>query len=307
MSADIAITLIAVAVLVTLLAQLVIDRMEARAARRRLQGNVRSVSARSSVVESVFRPVFSLYAPLLSRFSFPTTRERLTRRFVQADLEDYTPEEFWAFQIFAAMLFSVFVYVLTLELRLLDLDVHIPLLVYPVIMLAGFFFPYVWIDSLIKRRRREIVLEFPPFVANLTLTVEAGLDFIAAVHRIVRKMKPSALQGELTRMMSEIRIGSTRAEALRNFSHRIGATEISTFTLVLIQADRLGTSIGKVLRVQAERLRRERFELAERKGALASQKLLFPLIFFIMPAVFIIIFGPLIVKLVTGGFQGLIV
>jgi len=307
MSYEVAITLAAMGVGSAFAASLVMERMEARAARRRLQERRQAGQRRLSLIDSVLRPIFSLYAPLLSGLKYPRNRARLDQKFVYAALEDYTHEEFWAFQILGAVIFALFPYVLLLELNLLDLHYQVPWWVYPFAMIAGFYFPYLWLDSLIKQRRKEIVLEFPQFVANLTLTVEAGLDFMAATHRIVKKMDPSPLQEELSRMISEIQLGSSRAQALRNFGGRIGATEISTFTLVLIQADRLGTSIGQVLRVQAERLRRERFEMAERKGALASQKLLFPLIFFIMPAVFIIIFGPLIVKLMTEGFQGLIV
>ncbi len=280
---------------------------EARSARKRFQQGGAVAAGRSSLIDTVLKPVFSFYAPLLTRFRFTRTRERLDRKFAHAAIEHYTHEDFWAFQILSALLFMLFGYILVLELNLMDLEYSIPWWGYPIAAGFGFFFPYLWINSLIKKRREEIILAFPQFVANLTLTVEAGLDFIAAMTRIVRKMDPSPLREELGRVLSEIQLGGTRAQALRNFSARVGATEISTFTLVLIQADRLGTSIGKALRVQAERLRRERFEAAERKGALASQKLLFPLIFFIMPAVFIIIFGPLIVKLVTEGFQGLMV
>jgi tight adherence protein C len=288
-----------------LIASLAYERVEQRAAQKRLREEGVQRIARVSIIESALRPVFSLYAPLLKRLPFDRSRKSLNQKFVYAALTNYTPEEFWAFQILSSIMFVLFSYLVVFELRFLDVHSQIPWWLAGSIMLLGFLFPYMWLNSLIKTRRKNIVLEFPHFVANLTLTVEAGLDFIAAMTRIVRKMAITPLKEELERMLSEIQLGSTRAQALRNFSGRIGATEISTFTLVLIQADRLGTSIGKALRVQAERLRRERFEAAERKGALASQKLLFPLIFFIMPAVFVIIFGPLIVKLLTGGLKGL--
>lgn len=282
-----------------------IDYLEKRSARKLFERQEALKPPSASIIDAVFRPIFSLYTPFLRRFEFPHNRKMLDKKFTQAALTTYSHEDFWGFQILSSFLFALFLYVLALELRLLDIQLNIPWWLFLLSMGLGFFFPYLWLNSLVKKRRKQITLEFPTFVANLTLTVEAGLDFIAAMNRIVKKMKTTPLRDELSRILSEIQLGSSRAKALKGFGERIGSTEISTFTLVLIQADKLGTSIGKVLRVQAERLRRERFETAERKGAIASQKLLFPLVFFIMPAVFIVIFGPLVVRLITQGLEGL--
>jgi len=275
----------------SLVAHLAIEHIEGRMARKRLQreeGVVRV--AQTSLIDTLFRPFFKLYAPMLKRFKLTETRANLDKKFSYAALEHYTHEDFWAFQIFTSFLFVLFLYLVVFELRLLDLNYSIPWWVAIFSMAFGFWFPNIWLNSLIKSRQREIIFLFPSFVDNLTLTVEAGLDFIAAVNRITQKMGPSPLKEELSQMLSEIQLGASRAQALKKFGQRIGLSEISTFISVLVQADRLGTSIGRVLRVQAERIRRQRFEAAEKKGALASQKLLFPLVIFIMPAVFIVVF-----------------
>jgi len=307
MTGNLIITLTAAGISAALFGLVVHGQYETRKARKRLMGGSGASAPQTSMVESALRPLFSLYAPLLTRVRLPKQRALLDRKFAYAALEGYTHEEFWAFQLLMVVIVALIPYVLTLELALFNLEYTVPWWLYPFAAVAGFYMPSLWLNSLITRRRTGIVLAFPHFVANLTLTVEAGLDFIAATNRIVRTMKISPLKEELNRVLSEIQLGSTRAAALRNMNTRVGAPELATFVMVLIQADRLGTSIGKALRAQAERLRRERFEAAERKGALASQKLLFPLIFFIMPAVFIIIFGPLIVRVVTEGLQGLMV
>ena len=134
----------------------------------------------------------------------------------------------------------------------------------------------------------------------LALSVEAGLDFVAAVNKVVRKSRPGPLVHELGLVINEMRLGATRSDAFRNMAFRCDVRELSSFVSILVQADKLGVSIGKVLRAQSDKMRTERFQKAERMGAVASQKLLFPLILCIMPAIFIVFFGPLIVRFVTG-------
>jgi tight adherence protein C len=106
---------------------------------------------------------------------------------------------------------------------------------------------------------------------------------------------------EIERMLQQIQLGTTRADAMREWGWRIDLSEISSLVAVLVTADQMGSPLGGVLRVQSELIRTQRFTSAEKKGAAASQKLLFPLIFFIMPAVFIMIFGPVILGFFGAG------
>lgn len=290
---------------VFLLTGLVIDFWERRMAERRLRSEGPRPTASTSLIDSLLKPVFSTYAHLFKRFKWEKRRKELDQHFAEAGIDSYTHEQFWAFQVLAPLLFLGLIYALIFELRLLDIHYSVSWWFFILVVAGGIYFPVLWLNSLIKQRRASIILEFPSFVDKLTLSVEAGLDFMAAIIRITQKSQESPLKEELNRMISEIQIGSTRAQALRHMSQRIGLRDISTFSATLIQADQLGTSIGQVLRSQADRLRRERFESAERKGAIAAQKILFPLVFFIMPAVFIVVFGPLLVKLLTGGLDNL--
>jgi tight adherence protein C len=305
MTTEMLILALAVGTCASLGAYVALVWLEARAARRRFADGEGEPQASTSMIDTMLKPVFSALAPLFRGLRLKGVRAALDRKFAQAAIDTYTHEEFWAFQCFSTALFMVFLFILGLELGALGVSGRMPWWLYAVAAVSGFFFPYLWLGSLVKSRHERIKREFAGFVTNLTLTVEAGLDFISAVTRIARGMKPSPLREELSRMLSEIQLGSSRSTALRGLAGRVGVPEVSTFALVLIQADRFGTSIGQVLRAQAARLRRERFEAAERKGALASQKLLFPLVFFIMPSVFIVVFGPIIVKLLTEGLGGL--
>lgn len=168
---------------------------------------------------------------------------------------------------------------------------------------GGFFFPDFLVRSQAQRRSRQIRRTLPYAIDLLTLSVEAGLDFIAAISRMIKKTKPNALMDELAVMEREIKLGTTRSDALRNFAARCGLEEVNSFVNVLIQADQLGVSIGNVLRAQAEEMRVMRFTRAEAEGAKASQKLLIPMVFCIFPSVFVIIIGPLIIKWITQGFM----
>lgn len=212
--------------------------------------------------------------------------------------------EFWAFQL----IMGIFVLIMGWSFLFLFQkmpDSSLGSVVYSFIfILFGIAYPWLWIQGLIKKRHQEISYALGPTVDLISLSVEAGLDFIAAITRIVEKSHVSPLSEELDAMAQEIKMGASRAQALRNMATRINYPSISSFVAVLIQADRLGSSIGPVLKAQAAKMRTDRFQQAEKMGAAASQKILFPLVFFIIPSVFIVIFAPLIIRFLTGGLGG---
>jgi tight adherence protein C len=166
---------------------------------------------------------------------------------------------------------------------------------------AGFFVPNIWVSGILKKRHKEIFRTLPYFMDMLTLSVEAGLDFVASITRIIQKCKPTALVDEFQIMLKEIKLGTNRSDALGNMARRIQLSEFSSMTTVLVQADQLGASIGPVLRAQSDLLRTQRFQKAEKKGAEASQKILIPMIGLILPTIAIVIFGPMAMKYFYGG------
>lgn len=170
----------------------------------------------------------------------------------------------------------------------------------------GFFTPDLKLRDIVKKRHTEILKAFPFFLDLLTLSVEAGLDFGAGIKNVVEKSRPSALRQELERLAHEIRMGKTRREAVRDMAERINLLEMSMFASGLIQADQLGTSLGPMLRVQADQMRTRRFQRAEKMAAEAPLKILGPLIICIFPTVFIILFVPIIMKFFKSGAVGMI-
>jgi len=166
--------------------------------------------------------------------------------------------------------------------------------------LLFFFLPDLDVRSRRQLRQTEIRLAMPYMVDLLTLSIEAGLDFMGAIGKVVDRAPPSALVEELSVVLKDIQLGKTRAQSLRAFAERTDMPEIGSFVAVLVSADSMGASIGNVLRAQSDSMRNERLTKAEKLGAQASQKILVPLVFFILPAVMLMIFGPLALSLFGG-------
>ena len=142
-----------------------------------------------------------------------------------------------------------------------------------------------------------------PFVLDLlTLSVEAGIDFMAALRRCIERREIDPLSEELIRVVREIQLGRTRRQALRDMSTRVDLSDLRSVVNALVQADELGVSIGSILRIQADQMRRRRFERAEKKANEAPVKMLLPLMLFIFPSVFLILLGPILTRLIQQGF-----
>ncbi len=282
---------ISVIVSAVALAYFVLSLFEMQSARERL-GLKKRRKIPNALIINIFYPVIQVISEQLSRLKMPKVRVYLKNAFIYAGLDDLlSVEEFWAFQVVTLVLF----FVMWLMLSGSPFG-------FVVGMALGIIFPLQWLKGMAKKRREEIMRAMPAVVDLLTLSVEAGLDFLAAMVRVAEGSRENPLIKELKRMLDEIKVGASRAEGLRHLAVRCNVSAVTSFTALLIQADKLGASIGPVLRAQSDKLRTDRFQRAERAGAAAAQKILFPLVFFIIPAVFIVIFGPIVIQLITKGF-----
>ena len=162
--------------------------------------------------------------------------------------------------------------------------------------------PDLWLYGAVRKRHLSIQKSLPFVLDLLTLSVEAGMDFISALQRNCQSRRLDPLKEELLRMTKEIQVGSSRKAALRNMSERVKQPDLKAVAYALIQADELGVSIGAILRIQSEQLRSRRFDRAERLAAEAPVKMLGPLMLCIFPAVFIILLGPVISQAMKGMF-----
>lgn len=168
-------------------------------------------------------------------------------------------------------------------------------------ILLGWYYPWIWLRDQVKKRQHAITRALPYNLDLLTLSVEAGLDFSQAVGKVVEKGRKGPLVDEFSLMLKNIKLGKTREEALKMMSERVALPSLTSFCNALIQADRMGTSLGKVLRIQSTQLRVERTHRAEKLANEAPVKMLFPLIACIFPTVFMVLFGPIIFQAITGG------
>jgi tight adherence protein C len=160
-----------------------------------------------------------------------------------------------------------------------------------IIGLIGYTMPSSQVRSMAAKRQRTIQKQLPDVMDLLTISVEAGLGFDAALAQVTKNV-PGPLAEELSRLLQEVQIGVSRADAFRNLSTRTNVAELQSFTLSMIQADLFGVSIANVLRAQSRELRQKRRQRAEEIAQKIPVKLLFPMIFMVLPALFIIVLGP---------------
>lgn len=207
-------------------------------------------------------------------------------------------DEFIGLQIFLGVAFPIFLYFLNFAF---DLGFSPPIVIG--LGFLGFFMPQMHCKGTKKNRELSVRADMPFFIDLLALSVEAGLDFFGAIQKIVDKVadKESVLAEEFRTVLKDIKIGSSKQEALKEMAARLDMPEITSFVAVLIDAEMSGTSISQVLKDQSIQMRLERFLRAEKAGARASQLILLPLMMFILPAVFIMVFGPVALKMMYGG------
>ena len=182
------------------------------------------------------------------------------------------------------------------------LQLNYPIILFAGIGIVGWRMPDMHANAMRNQRQSAIISELPFYTDLLALAVEAGKDFQGAIQAIVEKAgKDSVLADELNQILRDITLGSSRADALRAFANRCALQQISSLTNVIIDSDSTGVSIAKVLKDQSKQMRLERFVRAEKAGAQASQKILIPLVLFILPAVFIMVFAPMALQFLYGG------
>ena len=164
---------------------------------------------------------------------------------------------------------------------------------------VGFMAPEFWLGKRIRGRSQQMVLQLPDALDLLTISVEAGLGFDAALAKVVEKMEGPLIL-EFRQALAEIRMGRTRRDALRDVVARADAQPVSNFIGAIVQAEQLGVPIAKVLQIQSQQLRIERRQRAEEMAAKAPVKMLFPMVGCIFPTIFIVILGPAVVTVMSG-------
>jgi len=164
------------------------------------------------------------------------------------------------------------------------------------VFLSGWYMPYSRLMSTAKQRRRVVMRELPFCLDLMATSMQAGYDFNAAVGVYVERGRPGPLREELAMMVRHIRLGRTRREALEGLAERVGLPEVRTMTTAVIEGSEMGSGVADIIMVQAEDLRRKRFILAEKLASHAPAKMIFPMALLIVPATFIVIITPIVLK-----------
>lgn len=267
------------------------------------QENLREIDGKrtSNGLVRMTRPFFSQYImpSVRGRPSLENARIKYRRKIISAGVKDeITADEFIAFKIMLIVVFPL----IAGFIRAFGVY-EVPYEILPVLPIVGYFYPDFWVSGLIKARHKSVLKALPFVVDLLALSTEAGLDFIGAIQKVVEKAAPSPLIDELEQVLKEIKVGSSRSEALREMAQRINMQEVNSFIAVLVSADQMGASIGKVLRQQSDQIRTLRFVRAEKAGALAAQKLMAPTFVLILPAIMLVLLGPFFLQALLGGAQ----
>lgn len=253
--------------------------------------------------------VINLCRPLVHQFTLsyaarvksPAYRKKVSHLIKVGGLgSELNVDEFIGLQIFLGFAFPVFLYIMNFAL-----DLGFSTLMVLGLGAVGYKLPEIHCKGSKSNRELSVRIDMPFFVDLLALSVEAGLDFFGAIQKIVDKAEgqDSVLAEELKIVLRDIKIGSSKSDALKELAARLDMQEMTSFVAVLIDAEATGASISQVLKDQSQQMRLERFVRAEKAGARASQLILIPLMIFILPAVFVMVFGPIAVSMMTGGGQ----
>jgi tight adherence protein C len=247
--------------------------------------------------QRVVAPSVLRAARFLSRFTPRSNVEKLRQNLVEAGSPPRLGvSEFLGLRIVLAGLCGGVVFLLFA----LSGSSLMNLLLFPIVIAGvGYMMPGIWLSRKIKDRKKSVQLSLPDAIDLLTISVEAGLGFDPALHRVADKWD-NELTFEFRRMLHEMRIGKSRREAMRELANRCNVDDLNVFVSSIIQADQLGVSITQVLRTQSRQLRIRRRQRAEEAAHKAPIKMLFPMALLIFPALYAVILGPAIPKMLEG-------
>ena len=256
-------------------------------------GNVRVSSGpqRARFQDRVLSPFVTWLARAMLRLNAKQSLESLSKLLMSAGMRNTSAQTFLAAKGFSAgggIILGIVIGAFS--------SVTAAFLFASILGAVGYIAPAIVVSQRAKRRQSTIVSQLPDALDLLAVSVEAGLGFDGAVAKLTQYMS-GPLPEEFELALGEMRIGESRSDALKKLAQRAGTPEVSSFVRSIVQADQLGTSLGRILRVQATDTRLKRQAIAEERAMKAPIKMLFPTVAFIFPAMFIVILGPALLNL----------
>ncbi|MCA9971875.1 MAG: type II secretion system F family protein [Anaerolineales bacterium] len=251
--------------------------------------SIEEIELSMPITDRIFVPIVRRVSDFVVRLTPQTTLERTSRQLELAgNPRNMSAAEFWVIRGFVTIVFIG----LTLLLMIRFGQPTNKTILYALgAGLIGFMLPAMLVRSLIDRRKQAIVKKLPDALDLMTICVDAGLTFNAAMQKVDEKWDdPLAL--EFGRVIYEMQLGKSRRQALKDMVDRMDVPDVTSFIAAVLQADQLGVGIGKVLRIQSEQMRLRRRQRAEERAQQAPVKMLFPMIFLIFPSIFLVLLGP---------------
>ena len=243
--------------------------------------------------ERVIQPIIDKFTVLITKIT-PTEVMKETRRKVQQSGTKIKPQTFVTLQVILAIGLPALMGAMGVVSKMGGLK-GVGVLIF--CGLVGYFMPDMWLKGRVGARKAELQRKLPDALDLLTVSVEAGLGFDMALNKVVEKMR-GPLAEEFGRVLHEVRMGKPRRDAMKAMSARVDSADVSQFISALVQADKLGVSIANVLRVQSDQMRLRRKQRAEETAMKAPLKMSFVLVFFVLPALMIVLLGPAVLSVI---------
>ncbi|MBR7155280.1 MAG: type II secretion system F family protein [Lentisphaeria bacterium] len=234
----------------------------------------------------IFLPFAPLAYPLVNRKFCDTMRLTSEERLIMAGYDEVlSARDFVALRAVFLVVGAVFVFLSAgSTFGFLSAAIGVMLML----------FPGLWLSGTIKKRHESIMKALPNVLDLLTLSIESGRDLLSSLRDILARRQMDPLGEELNRTFNEIQLGRQRSEALRALAKRVKQVDLSATVNAIVQAEEFGISIGQLLRIQGDMQRNKRFAMAEKLANEASVKIIIPVVLCILPAVFIVLMGPLL-------------
>ncbi len=265
--------------------------------------SLEEIELSQGLYDRIVLPFFNNVGRMSQRFTPQATLERTRKRLEMAgNPVRMDPAFFLTLRIILAVLFGGMIFLVFL---ISGRNWVQGLALTFVFLLLGFMFPELWLTSRIGRRQKGVFRAMPDALDLLTICVEAGLGFDAAMAKVQEKWETD-LSLELGRVIQEIRLGKLRRDALRDMAERIGVAELTSFVAAVIQSEQLGVSLAKVLRIQSDQMRVRRRQMAEEEAHRAPIKMIFPIALLIFPSILIVLLGPAAMLLMQSALGALL-
>lgn len=251
--------------------------------------SIEDIELSMPITDRIFVPIIRRISEFVVRLTPQTTLERTTRALELAgNPRNMTAAEFWVARGFATILMGGLTFMMMIRFgQPTGKSVLYTLGASGI----GFILPIMLLRSIKDRRQQAVIKKLPDALDLMTICVDAGLTFNAAMQKVDEKWDDE-LAREFGRVIYEMQLGKSRRAALKDMSERLDVSDVTSFIAAVLQAEQLGVGIGKVLRIQSEQMRVRRRQRAEEKAQQAPVKMLFPMVFLIFPTIFLVLLGP---------------